>query len=69
MTLLVILRSPGVSTVAAVCLNANGSLTYKPAASNVDNKIYSNNGQLFARLSAGVGDKLVYLAAGVLTAN
>lgn len=56
-------------TVAAVCLNVDGSLVFKPAASGSDNKIYSNSGQLFARLSAVGGDKLVSLASGVLTAS
>lgn len=55
-------------TVAALCLNSDGSLTYRPAATESDKKIYMNTGQLFARLSAIGGDKLVALSNGGMVA-
>lgn len=57
------------STVAAVCLNFDGSLTYNPTAGGSDKKLYQNTGGLFARLSAISGDKLISLSAGQLTAT
>jgi hypothetical protein len=51
-------------TVAAVCVNNDGSMTYKPAATGSDKKLYLNTGFLFARLSAVGGDRIVTLNAG-----
>lgn len=55
-------------TVAAVCLNVDGSLTYRPTATGSDKKLYMNAGVLYARLSATGGDKLVSLSSGALNA-
>jgi hypothetical protein len=59
-----LINTAGGSTVAAVCVNNDGSMTYKPAATGSDKKLYLNAGFLFARLSAVGGDRIVTLNAG-----
>lgn len=69
MSLLLLFRSAEGGTVAAVCVNVDGSLTYKPAATGADMKLYVNAGALYARLSAVGGDQVVGLNAGELVSN
>lgn len=68
MSLLLLLRA-NTGAVAAVCLNADGSLTHKASASGTDRKLYLNAGTLFARLSAVAGDRLVSQNSGGLVAT
>lgn len=67
MSLLLLLR-PGTG-VAAVCLNADGSLTYRATTNSADMKLYLNSGELFARLTAIAGDRLVSQSSGELVAT
>lgn len=65
MSLLLLLRSPtGGGTVAAIVVNADGSLTYKPSATGSDKKLYLNAGLLYGRLTVVGGDKIVTISAG-----
>ena len=59
---------PAPGNIAAVCLNADGSLTYRLAATGSDRKLYLNAGSLYARLSPIGGDRAVSLSAGSLVA-
>jgi hypothetical protein len=58
-----------VVTFQAICINTDGSLVYKPTATASDNKLYLNNGEVYARLIAVGGDRLLSLAAGQVTAT
>lgn len=67
MSLLLLLRPS--STTAAVCLNTDGSLVYKSAATGTDNKLYLNTGGLYARLAPIAGDKVVSISSGNMVAT
>lgn len=56
-------------TVQAICLNPDGSLTYRLTAGSSDVKLYLNNGNLFARLTPTGGDKILTLSAGQVIAT
>lgn len=58
-----------VTTIPAICLNPDGSLTYRLTAGSSDVKLYLNNGNLFARLSPTGGDKILTLSAGQVIAT
>lgn len=58
-----------VTTVPAICLNLDGSLTYRLTAGSSDVKLYLNNGNLFARLTPTGGDKILTLSAGQVIAT
>ena len=63
------LLRPNATSFLALCLDSSGVLTYKLAATSADSKVYLNQGQLYSRLTAIAGDKLVTLISGALTAT
>jgi hypothetical protein len=68
MSLLLALTT-GTVTVAAICINTDGSLVFKTQATGTDNKLYLNGGDIFARLAAVGGDKVLTLSSGQLVAT
>jgi hypothetical protein len=69
MSLLLALATGGSVTVAAICLNSDGSIIYKTAATSSDNKLYLNSGQIYARLTAIGGDKILTISSGNIVAT
>jgi hypothetical protein len=69
MSLLLALTTSGSVTVAAICLNPDGSLTFRPAATETDKKLYLNGGQIYARLTASGGDKILTISSGNIVAT
>lgn len=69
MSLLLALVDSVVGTVQAICINPDGSLTYRPSAGSSDMKLYLNNGQIYARLSPTGGDKILTLSSGQIIAT
>lgn len=63
------LLRPNATRFLALCLDSSGVLTYKLAATSADSKVYLNQGQLYRRLTAIAGDKLLILISGALTAT
>jgi len=68
MSLLLALQG-GAVTVQAICINTDGSLTFKTNAGSSDNKLYLNNGQIYARLTAIGGDKILTISSGNIVAT
>lgn len=56
-------------TVQAICINPDGSLTYRTTAGSSDMKLYLNNGQIYARLSPIGGDKILTISSGNIVAT
>lgn len=56
-------------TVQAICINLDGSLIFRVDAGSTDNKLYLNNGSIYARLSPIGGDKILTISSGVITAT
>lgn len=57
------------TTVQAICIAPDGSLTFRLTATGSDNKLYLNNGSVFARLAPTGGDKILTLVSGQIVAT
>jgi hypothetical protein len=59
-----------IDAVAAITIDAGGSLTYKPAALGSDNKLYlTTSGAIAAKTAPGAGDRRISLSGGNWLAN
>jgi hypothetical protein len=61
---------PPTVAVNAITLSTDGTLTYKPSAAAIDNKLYlTTDGTIAAKTAPGAGDRRISLSGGNWLAN